>query len=1210
MNSILQQLFHTPAFCYSLLTSKFDGNEAHQAIQDIFAEMVLSQRRFADTEKFAKVWRGWGNIPINPREQQDASEFLHIFLDQFPPTLHSIYRGEIENTIEDIEGGFRSSNSESFYPLQLDIKEYENLSQSFNVFLAPENFTGANRYRTTDGKLIDARKFSRIKSAPAVLVLQLKRFVYDLKHWTRVKVHDRYVFPTNELNIKELLTTNSEDVIYRLTGIVLHSGTAQGGHYTSLIRINNKWIMFNDNEVTGVPDNQIEYKAFGGNESKASAYLLFYTKKDATFTIDNVVYSYDAQINMAQYLNRDVQTRIESDNHEFIQLQTAFSPNLFDFVIALRNQLILLKYYLHIFCHSQGLGDVAQIQKSLTTGPQCFNYIDSQRESIKDILLNCTQAEILESLVAVLNSTLDEVSVELSGKFIDFIIESLLTVPKTSWRQVPFFTLILHHFGQSHRDYMIEKEWLQILVNFVRNVYSPQPSSVALKSINLSCIFMILTLLADAPNAEHMSVLISMASSILKSSSHADHFIPLIFALAENEHLDLDSTLPNLLTVSHDISADLFMQVLTQAIANAKNDSEANLIVSNILSTKKVQPTTIIGNLCSLIKDGTAFLRSFFFKFPSSTLLFLLTREDDRIRTSSQQLASTLFYMIDPPKSFPTVSVHFGAQNPMIIHPPRVWTDDTGQELAELLCAMFHFIEVQVIPNISQYYKKHSTTVNLLGENRFYLLHLLNVLEWYLSVNKNFSLERLSILRRLSASCVAVDFPGDCHIAMVAQIMAKFPKDLVCTEALPTYRIVLRDIASLQDHQICHAFVKLWSLFAVCEKSTWLELVCEPNFARVFQALATSYDRSSKKIVPQLCTFMVPLIPSFDPVRSLLISLLTSHLRKVLEIAAETFNGVFQEVLSFLPQSAIDEYVGFVFRKLELETRSIMYADHQSALLMVLDFGLRLVLRLVNEQRFHVNIDEIPIQMRPAVEGFSYLKEDEFGQMYRNWVLFWARQSTPFYGKIFDTFKAMVVDPTVRHANKLLAQWLRFEAQYSQSSDRLSEIFQSIRDRGDRLAKIFFRFVAERIDMGDVQFVLFAKHLTANIFSDERLATKSAEKVFRAGLSSFEVDDVVAVFAVLADQIVDLTTKEERRVIAKATLIIEAREDLKELLVSLFPIQERETLEKADLLYAANLLFGGDGSGHYAVRIAEDRTSDEDELGPIGECFETANRSG
>jgi hypothetical protein len=100
MNSVLQQLFHTPAFRYLVLTGKFDDNEAHKAIQVLFSEMICSQRRFADTERFAKVWKGWGNMPVNVREQQDANEFLQIFLDRFPAEMCSICRGEIENTIK------------------------------------------------------------------------------------------------------------------------------------------------------------------------------------------------------------------------------------------------------------------------------------------------------------------------------------------------------------------------------------------------------------------------------------------------------------------------------------------------------------------------------------------------------------------------------------------------------------------------------------------------------------------------------------------------------------------------------------------------------------------------------------------------------------------------------------------------------------------------------------------------------------------------------------------------------------------------------------------------------------------------------------------------------------------------------------------------------------------------------------------------------
>ena len=54
--------------------------------------------------------------------------------------------------------------------------------------------------------------------------------------------NDRFEFPKT-LNIRELMCEDSEDLWYNLVGVVLHAGTAQGGHYTSLIRLNKKWML-------------------------------------------------------------------------------------------------------------------------------------------------------------------------------------------------------------------------------------------------------------------------------------------------------------------------------------------------------------------------------------------------------------------------------------------------------------------------------------------------------------------------------------------------------------------------------------------------------------------------------------------------------------------------------------------------------------------------------------------------------------------------------------------------------------------------------------------------------------------------------------------------------------------------------------------------------------------------------------------------------
>ncbi len=51
---------------------------------------------------------------------------------------------------------------------------------------------------------------------------------------------------------------------YRLKGVVIHSGTSEGGHYYSLIKVNNEWFKFNDETVTRFSLSDLEREAFGG----------------------------------------------------------------------------------------------------------------------------------------------------------------------------------------------------------------------------------------------------------------------------------------------------------------------------------------------------------------------------------------------------------------------------------------------------------------------------------------------------------------------------------------------------------------------------------------------------------------------------------------------------------------------------------------------------------------------------------------------------------------------------------------------------------------------------------------------------------------------------------------------------------------------------------------------------------------------------------
>jgi len=138
-----------------------------------------------------------------------------------------------------------------------------------------ETLEGENRYNAEGFGLQDAKKGVIFEEFPPVLHLQLKRFEYDMHRDQNVKINDRHEFPL-EIDLEPYLDAKadrSESHLYKLHGVLVHSGDVHGGHYFVLIKpqADGRWLRFDDDRVVPVTDREVLEDNFGGEGPLAPA---------------------------------------------------------------------------------------------------------------------------------------------------------------------------------------------------------------------------------------------------------------------------------------------------------------------------------------------------------------------------------------------------------------------------------------------------------------------------------------------------------------------------------------------------------------------------------------------------------------------------------------------------------------------------------------------------------------------------------------------------------------------------------------------------------------------------------------------------------------------------------------------------------------------------------------------------------------------------
>jgi ubiquitin C-terminal hydrolase len=193
---------------------------------------------------------------LNMNRQQDAHEFLRLVVD----ALQSAERSKSGTVVERIWGGKLRSRvqcshchgtSDTFEPLldlSLELKG-GSLDTALRHFCKTERLAGANAYRCERCKSLQAAtKRLTIDEPPNALVVHLKRFQFSLRSGMKLNQMVEY---GETLDLAPYISTPSAACRYRLTGVVVHSGSSMGsGHYYAFVRSGaGTWHQIDDSMV-------------------------------------------------------------------------------------------------------------------------------------------------------------------------------------------------------------------------------------------------------------------------------------------------------------------------------------------------------------------------------------------------------------------------------------------------------------------------------------------------------------------------------------------------------------------------------------------------------------------------------------------------------------------------------------------------------------------------------------------------------------------------------------------------------------------------------------------------------------------------------------------------------------------------------------------------------------------------------------------------
>ncbi|KAJ5079287.1 ubiquitin carboxyl-terminal hydrolase faf-y-related [Anaeramoeba ignava] len=466
-------------------------------LQLIFARLSESDRQYVNTRPFTKVFKQWDGSPLNPYVQMDVYEFYNMLFDVMENNLRSVgkgtllqqlFGGKFVNQIIAIESGNVSERLENFYTISLDVLNQRNLEESLDLYIKGEMLVGDNQYYSEAlQKKVDALKRVCVKELPKVMVVNLKRFEYDLETMQRYKINTRFEFPMtlnmrkytregiaddelaellkkketeedNEAELKEKIETLQKIIEeaankvygYHLSGIIVHLGSSESGHYYSFIKEKEslsednslRWLKFEDRNVSSFDIDKIDEECFGGDyvyhtkdsfgnqierlyEKRHSAYMLFYERDD--FAHQNPL-----ENEQMLFQKSNIYDLVWKENVNHFYQKSLLDPNYFHFLsnliqnqsaysnkqVTLEFTQFVLQFIFQILLYSKSQHDTTEwlsfLNKQFTENEEISGYLLTELSKksnswLKEMIWNAYNDAFVKGLVSIILTSIRKI---------------------------------------------------------------------------------------------------------------------------------------------------------------------------------------------------------------------------------------------------------------------------------------------------------------------------------------------------------------------------------------------------------------------------------------------------------------------------------------------------------------------------------------------------------------------------------------------------------------------------------------------------------------------------------------------------------------------------------------------------------------------------------------------------------------------------------